>query len=394
VTIDYPLRVLELRSVWGTGGGPEKTILLGAARSDPMKYRITVCYVRDARDNVFGPKDKYCGSEIDYAEVREKHSLDPRVWPKLHRLVKDRGIDIVHAHDYKTDVLALLLSWSAGVIPLSTAHGWTGNSRRESAYYYFDKKLLRRFPRVIAVSSEIRQQLVRYGSNPEKVKVVLNGIDPKAFVRVRSRESEARAALGLPMDGVVIGAVGRLERQKRFDLLIEAFGSLRKDHSNLVLAIAGEGSLRNDLEEQIMKMGLSGCCRLLGHQKDVPFVHHAVDLFVQSSEYEGTPNAVLEAMALETPIVATDVGGTAELVRDDLDGIIIPRNDPHAIFDAIRKTISDWSAAEERVKSARMRIENQLSFDQRMRHVELIYEELIKQYPRQSNRQVFCERVS
>jgi glycosyltransferase involved in cell wall biosynthesis len=392
--MDYPLRVLELRSVWGTGGGPEKTLLLGAARSDPMKYRVTVCYVRDIRDKVFGPKSKYNNSEIDYAEVREKHSFDPRVWPKLHRLVKGRAIDIVHAHDYKTDVLALLLSWSAGVIPLSTAHGWTGNSRRESAYYYFDKKLLRRFPRVIAVSSEIRRELVRCGAKPEKVKVVLNGIDPKAFVRAPGRESEARTALGLPGDGIIIGGVGRLERQKRFDLLIEAFGALRKDHRNLFLAIAGEGSLRNDLEEQIKKMGLSDCCRLLGHQKDVPFVHHALDLFVQSSEYEGTPNAVLEAMALETPIVATDVGGTAELVRDGLDGIIIPQNDPRAIFHAVQKVISNWPAAEERVQSARARIENQLSFDQRMRNVELIYEELIQQYPRQSNRQVFCERAT
>src|SRR6188472_4414588 len=98
-----PIRVLELRSVRGTGGGPEKTILLGAARSDRSRYAVTVCYIRDLRDDVFHIDGRATELGVDYVEVRERHSFDWRIWPELRRLVRERRIDIVHSHDYKTN---------------------------------------------------------------------------------------------------------------------------------------------------------------------------------------------------------------------------------------------------------------------------------------------------
>jgi hypothetical protein len=92
---------------------------------------VTVCYVRDLRDRVFGIDERAKRLDIEYVEVRERHSFDVRIWRALKGLVHDRRIDIVHSHDYKTDLLALLLARSLGVIPLSTAHGWTGQSARE-----------------------------------------------------------------------------------------------------------------------------------------------------------------------------------------------------------------------------------------------------------------------
>ncbi|MGC4081723.1 MAG: hypothetical protein QM736_06370 [Vicinamibacterales bacterium] len=94
-----PIRVLELRSVRGTGGGPEKTILQGAARADRDRFAVTVCYLRDVRDDVF-EIDAVAGNlPVDYIEVRERHSFDPGVWGQLRRIIRDRKIDIVHAHD-------------------------------------------------------------------------------------------------------------------------------------------------------------------------------------------------------------------------------------------------------------------------------------------------------
>src|SRR4051812_8145576 len=118
-----PIRVLELRSVRGTGGGPEKTILRGAARMDPARFVVTVCYIRDARDTVFTLDQLARQLGVDYVEVPERHSFDPSVWPALRRLVRERGIHIVHSHEYKTDFLALLLARAEGVAPLATAHG-------------------------------------------------------------------------------------------------------------------------------------------------------------------------------------------------------------------------------------------------------------------------------
>lgn len=124
------VRVLELRSATGAGGGPEKTILLGAEAADP-RIAVTVCYIRDARDNAFEIGERARRRGVDYVEIVEHGSFDRRVWPALRRLVRDRGIDIVHSHDYKTDLLAVMLSRTERIVPLATAHGWTGHSRRE-----------------------------------------------------------------------------------------------------------------------------------------------------------------------------------------------------------------------------------------------------------------------
>lgn len=376
--IDRPIRVLELRSVRGTGGGPEKTILLGAAMADPKRAQVTVCYLRDQRDTVFSIDERAVQAGVDYVEIPERHSFDPTVWPKLRRLIEARQIDLVHAHDYKTDILALLLAQATGVAALSTVHGWTGHSTRERLCYYpVDKKVLSRFSRLIAVSSEIGRELTRYGAEPSRITTVLNGIDPRQFRRDPSRVPAARAALGLVADDIAIGAVGRLEPQKRFDLLLEAFAVVHARRPNTRLFIVGDGSQRTWLSQQIQALRLTESCTLVGHASDVRPSHHAFDLFVQSSEYEGTPNAVLEAMALETPIVATDAGGTAELVQDGVHGRILPIGRVDRLIHAMQEALADSNAARKMADRARLRVEGELSFESRVRRVEGIYAEML-----------------
>jgi glycosyltransferase involved in cell wall biosynthesis len=372
------VHVLELRSVRGTGGGPEKTILHGAAQAGPG-VTVTVCYLRDTRDPVFGIDRRASAAGVNYVEVRERHSLDPSIWRPLRDLVRDRRIDIVHAHEYKSDLLAWLLSRSTGAVPLATAHGWTGHSRRERLVYYpADKRVLRRFPVVVAVSNEVKADLVGHGCRPERVHVLLNGIDHRTFRRDPGRVPEARGRFGLANGDIAIGAVGRLEPQKRFDLLIEAFAGVRHAHPMAQLLIAGDGSQKQALQAQIEARRLGSCCSLLGHVDDVPLLHHALDLFVQSSTYEGTPNAVLEAMALETPVVATDVGGTSELVGHGRDGLVVASGDAGALAAAMQTALADGEATRARVAAARRRVETDLSFESRLRALEAIYRELAK----------------
>ena len=330
----------------------------------------------------FGIDAKASALPVDYVELRERHSLDPSIWSSLRRLVRERRIDIVHAHEYKTDLLAWLLSKFEPIIPLSTAHGWTGHTSREQRFYYpLDKRILARLPKVIAVSGQIREELIRHGAGPEQVITVLNGIDHLQFRRDRARERDARARLGIDPGTFVVGSIGRLEPQKRFDLLIDAVASLREHHPHLRCFIAGDGSLRPTLTAQIARLGLRDACVLLGHQNDVQALHHAFDLYVQSSDYEGTPNAVLEAMALETPVVATDVGGTAELIVNGTDGIVIPPGDRDAMVAAIGAALADPGAAAARVAAAQRRVETDLSFETRMTAVETIYTDLMARQP-------------
>jgi glycosyltransferase involved in cell wall biosynthesis len=372
-----PIRVLELRSVRGTGGGPEKTIFAGARASDPRRFLVTACYIRDQRDECYGVTTRSDAAAVDYVEVLERHSFDPAIWGKLRRLIADRAIDIVHSHDYKTNVIAWLLWRVHGIAVLSTVHGWTGHSARERLLYYpVDKRLLARFPRAIAVSSDIRNELVRHGARAERVTTILNGIDDREFQRHPDQSAAVRSALGLSEREFVVGAVGRLEPQKRFDLLLRAVAQVRTTFAEVRLLVAGDGSQRESLDAQCRALGLAGVARWLGHVPDVAHLHHAFDLFVQSSDYEGTPNAVLEAMALETPVVATDAGGTRELLTDGVEGTIVARGDAHALAGAIARALSDRRRTADMALAARRKVERQLSFGARMRKVEAIYEQI------------------
>jgi glycosyltransferase involved in cell wall biosynthesis len=233
----------------------------------------------------------------------------------------------------------------------------------------------------VAVSEEIRSELIRRGCRPDRVVTILNGIDERRFKRNPAARRAARAALDLTDDDVAVGAVGRLERQKRFDLLIQAFAEARRTMPGLRLFIAGDGSLRQELASLIRTLDLDGSCRLLGHTPDVVGLHHALDLLAQSSDYEGTPNAVLEAMALETPVVATAAGGTAELLSDGVHGRIVPIGDITALADAIVGSLTRREEAQTRAMAARLRIVTELSFAARNAKIEALYRELASGRP-------------
>src|SRR5262249_51821928 len=148
------------------------------------------------------------------------------------------------------------------------------------------------------------------------------------------------------------------------------------------LLIAGDGSLRPNLQAQIDGLGLADRCRLLGHVDKVALLHHALDVFVQSSIYEGTSNAILEAMAFESPIVATDAGGTTELVRDGIEALVVPCGDGPALTRALETAVGDLAAARRRAVAGRRRVETELSFDARRRRVERIYDDLAARFLR------------
>jgi glycosyltransferase involved in cell wall biosynthesis len=287
--------------------------------------------------------------------------------------VSDRAIDLVHSHDYKTDALALMLARSTGVIPLATAHGWAGDTRRETLFYYpLNKWMLARFPTVVAVSRPIRESIIKAGGEPERVIVLQNAIDSDLYSRRPGRREEIRATLGIEPGDFVVGGVGRLHRIKRFDLVIEAAAALLPRFPQLRLVIVGDGRLRQDLETHA-SLKLAQRCSLLGQRGDLIDLYQAFDVFIQASDSEGSPNAVLEAMAMEVPIVATDVGGTTDLVTPDQHAIIIPKDNVRRLTEGIERVIQDPEGARARANAARRRVETELSFIARTRRLEDIY---------------------
>ncbi|MCC6493240.1 MAG: glycosyltransferase [Pirellulales bacterium] len=364
------LKALVIRSVDGAGGGAEKIILRTAGHADRERLQLTICAIYRRGDCRFDfvERGQKVGARV--IPVLQRSLWDGEVQRSLNAIVKNGDFDLVHGHDYKANFYALRIAKRHGLPAVSTAHGWTGHLWREQRVYYpVDKRLLRKFHAVICVSSDIRNELLRAGAPPLRLRTVLNGINAQKYQRNDETRGAVRRELGFGPQAIVIGAVGRVEPQKRFDLLIEAFARLARHSSELQLLIVGAGSLLEPLRAEVRRRGLEQRCRLVGQRADMLRLYQAFDMYVQSSDYEGTPTVLVEAMAMRIPIVATDAGGTTELVRPGEHGLIVPKQDVEALCSAIECTLAQPELTLQRIEVGRRRTEQELSLDYRTEQV-------------------------
>ena len=249
---DRPLKVLVLRGVDGSGGGAEHIILRTAATLDLRRVQMAICCLRHQRDDRFDLDRRAGDLGLDYRQVLHSGPLDRSVLSGLSQVVEQFGPDILHSHDYKASFFAARLARRYGLCRLATSHGWTGHHLRERwVYYPADKLQLSRFPGVIAVSDPIRQTLLRWGAPPDRVCVVLNAVDLEQYQPEAAVRRAERHELGIEESQVVLGAAGRLEPQKRFDLLVGAFASLHARRPETRLLIAGEGSQGRSFSDRL-----------------------------------------------------------------------------------------------------------------------------------------------
>lgn len=281
------------------------------------------------------------------------------------------GPDVVHSHGSRPDVVDGEAIRRIGLPTVSTVHGWTGGSLKNRLYEYLHRRSLRRFGAIVAVSEPIARRLAADGVSPDRIHVVRNAFAPTADPLPRA---EARKLLDIDPLARVAGWIGRLSREKGIDVFIDAMTLLRGEVSACVV---GDGPERASAHSQadrgqttvIWKGIIPQAGRLLT----------AFDVFVQSSRTEGTPIALLEAMAAGTPIVATQVGGVPDIVSND-EAILVPSEDPIAIAGAIRSVVADPAAATERARRAKSRLASEFAVDAWLDRHDAIYAQAIARH--------------
>jgi glycosyltransferase involved in cell wall biosynthesis len=219
-----------------------------------------------------------------------------------------------------------------------------------SVAWWLDRVTARWCQRIIAVSQHTADTVVRVEAIArEKVVVIPNGVDLKRFAPRDVRS--ARAHWGIGDSAFVVASIGRLTQQKGYGYLLQALAVARKAIPSIICLIAGEGPLRGALEAQVRALGLEGVCRFLGDVPEIETVFAAADVTVLPSLFEGMPNAVLEAMAMGCPVIATAVGGSTELVRHGETGFLVPPADAAALASAL----VDMAASPDRRNRLRIR---------------------------------------
>ena len=280
---------------------------------------------------------------------------------------------MLHTSEFRSNVLGLLCRRQRAIRLVSTVHGWINNDLRGKAYALADRILLRRFDRVVLVSHALRHRLPKWWVPDQRVRVLHNALMVESYGQ--EVLSVVRRAPD-PQTDIRLLNVGRLSPEKGQDLLLRVVARLGSEYPGLKLAFAGVGPLEHKLRRLAERLAIANRVTFLGYVSDMPALYANTDLVVQSSFTEGLPNVMLEAAYLGVPVVATAVGGTAEVIEHGISGWLVRPRSVTAMEDGIRRFLKRPDEFIRMALVGRNRIEAEFSFEARTEAQMKLYEEL------------------
>jgi glycosyltransferase involved in cell wall biosynthesis len=303
---------------------------------------------------------------------------DPRAVLRLASIVRRERPLVVHAHMIHANLLARITRLFVETpVLVCTAHSINeGGLLREIAYRLTDPLA----DLTTQVSEAGRQRYIQVGAAPpHKIVSIPNGIDTSRFQPNPTVRQAVREQLGCAPEAFVWLTVGRLEPVKNHLGLLSAFREVAAVHPNARLLIAGQGSLQAAIEQRIAELGLAERVHLLGVRRDIPDLLNATDAFVLPSLWEGMPLTLLEASATALPIVATDVGGNAEVVLEGETGYLVPVKDTEALAQAMLRVMNLSEADRSAIGQAgRAHVVQNFDLERVVDRWEALYRELLQ----------------
>jgi glycosyltransferase involved in cell wall biosynthesis/protein-tyrosine-phosphatase len=329
-----PLRVCHVMSadLWA---GAEVQVATVAAHLVAQRVELSAVLFNEGR---LAERLRSIGVEVDVLDERRHTSVALLV--RLARSLRQRRVDVVHTHRNKDCVIGALAAKLAQVPHVvRTIHGMpepmSGWDRAKYALYeVLDRTVLWCVvDRIITVSHNMAAALTASGHRPNSLITIHNGLELER-VKVCNTAASVRRGLGIDEQALLIGTAGRLCAVKAQDLLLRAAPAILRERPDARFLIAGDGPLGETLRALAVHLGVAEACIFPGAVGNVHDAIAAMDVFVLPSLHEGVPMALLEAMALERPVVATAVGGVPEVVTNGLDGLLIEAGDDRALANA------------------------------------------------------------
>jgi sugar transferase (PEP-CTERM/EpsH1 system associated) len=346
-------------------GGMERGVVKLVNGLDPTRVRSMICSTQPA-----GPLRDEVESTVPVFELDRRDGNDIRLPRDLYRLFRRERPDIVHTHAWGT-LLEGLLAARLARVPV-VVHGEHGTLQLRRYQRYLQRWGWSAADQVLSVSSRLADRMAaQTGFARDRIHTIRNGVDLSRFGAIEPML--ARAALGVAATSRVIVTVGRLVPVKAHRMLLDSVALLRGRHPDATLILAGDGPLKGPLTEQAAALSLGDSVRFLGERADVETVLAAGDVFVLSSDSEGLSNTILEAMASRLPVVATDVGGAAELVRPGETGWLVRPYSAAALAEALDAALSDGETRQAMGRAGRRRAEAEFGLDAMVRRYERLY---------------------
>jgi glycosyltransferase involved in cell wall biosynthesis len=295
----------------------------------------------------------------------------------MRSILTNDSFDLVHAHGYFADIVSIPVAKALSVPVVSTCHGFISNDLKLRAYNSLDRFILRFADKVIAVSDEIKQQLVRSGIEGRRIEVLLNAVHAHPRGEQASAHRAAkRKFLNVRDSEWIVGYIGRLSPEKGVKNLIRAGSMLVESGAPLKIVIIGDGPELPELTALVDQCGLASRVIFVGFQSDTSSWMPALDVLCLPSFTEGTPMSLLEAMAHGLPVVASAVGGIPSIIQSGHNGILVSPNQPEELSQALARLFEDDSLRKRVSEGALKTIEKDHNIDQWTRRIEDQYERL------------------
>ena len=342
-------------------GGAQRIVIELAGRLAQSDWEV--CVITNERGLLLQDLQGIRGVEVvTVAALRREITplKDLLALVRIVRLLNNFKPDIVHTHTPKAGLIGRVAARLLRIPCIHTVHGIgcdvSAMSLVEKAYLVCERLAAKLSTVQVMVSERLRKTCVEHGLAPDgKVRVISGGFDARQFTKLPTR-SQARTALGLPVEGIVIGTVSCMKPGKRVGDFVEVCEQVRSVIPNMTAVVAGDGELRQEIQRQIERGGLEENIHLLGWRRDVPAIMAALDVFVLMSAHEGLGLVVLEAMAAGVPVVATRVDGCIEIIEETRAGVLIERGDIEGGAAAVVRLLNDRGRLEQMGRRGRKEV--------------------------------------
>jgi glycosyltransferase involved in cell wall biosynthesis len=367
------MRVLHIISSGGMYGAEAVILNLSRSLNEGPHYSMLGVFSNSSNPNL-QLHEAALKEGIESHLIPCKGQVDRSAMTNIRELVVRTGADIVHAHGYKADIYVYLALHRSRIPLVSTCHTWYDNNLLTSFYGAADRFVLRKYARVVAVSNEVKQRLLKAGVRGEDIDLIRNGIELGPFDNAVPSLREDLSPGRTP----IVGLVGRLAWEKGIDIFLRAAARVLGEFPNARFVVVGEGPDKDKLEQLVDELNIRRSVSMLGHRGDMPSVYASLDVMVSSSRQEGLPIAILEGMASRLPLVATAVGEVPTVVLDSHTGVLVPAEDLDSLTAGITKLLRDSGLRTRLGAAARQRVEEEYSAARMTTDYLHVYEEAIE----------------
>ncbi len=366
-----PTKIKVLHIIKSLGrGGAEKLLVETLSRHDHSRFEFHYIYFLPWKNQLVDDL-RINGGTVTCYSARSGFGIFLRLF-SLIAYIRKHKVDVIHSHLPVAGIVARFAGFLTRTPVVYTEHNtW---ERYHRITYFVNKFTFRLQKKVIAVSREVSNSIFKhYKASKPQIEVVRNGVNVHHFERESNSESIIRKLYNIADDAIVIGVSCVFRAQKRLDVWLEVASRLHKTFPDLHFIIVGDGVLRESIHRKAAALQTSSYVTFAGLQTDMKPYLEAMDMYMMTSEFEGLPVGLLEAMSMGCVPACTSAGGIGEIITDGENGAIVPVDQPHKLYDKICELILQPEKMDSMKAAARLTVVSQFDIDTMVRSIEDIY---------------------